>query len=169
MLLSGKVGIIMGVANDMSIAYGIAKAIHREGGKVILTYQGEALKKRVDPIAKELEAIMVEECDVSDEDSIKAFVDKVKKQYAKIDFFVHSIGYSDKNQLRGRYVDTTRENFLNTMDISCFSFTWLLKHFDNILADGASAITLTYYGAEKYMPHYNVMGVAKAALEASLR
>ena len=169
MLMSGKKGVIMGLANNMSIAYGIAKAIHAHGGEIILTYQGEALKKRVMPIAEEIGCTLVIECDVSDETSIEKAVSEIASKVGKIDFLVHSIGYSDKNELRGRYVDTTKQNFLNTMDISCFSFTSALRHFDRILNDNANAITLTYYGAEKYMPHYNVMGVAKAALEASLR
>jgi enoyl-[acyl-carrier protein] reductase I len=169
MLMSGKKGIIMGLANNMSIAYGIAKAVVENGGEIIITYQGEALLKRVTPIAQELGCKMIIECDVSKEESIKEMADKVEKEYGKIDFLVHSIGFSDKNELRGRYADTTRANFLNTMDISCFSFTSVLKNVDKILNDGSTAITLTYYGAEKYMPHYNVMGVAKAALEASLR
>ncbi len=169
MLMNGKKGIIMGLANNMSIAYGIAKAIVQNGGEVIITYQGEALKKRVMPIAEELGCKNVIECDVSKEESIISMVSEVEKNCGKIDFLVHSIGFSDKNELRGRYVDTSKSNFLNTMDISCFSFTSVLKHVDRILKDNSSAITLTYYGAEKYMPHYNVMGVAKAALEASLR
>ncbi len=169
MLMGGKKGVIMGIANNMSIAYGIAKALKAQGAELILTYQGEALKKRIMPIALELGAELVLECDVSNDNSIANVVSLVQSRYGKIDFLVHSIGYSDKNELRGRYVDTTRANFLNTMDISCFSFTSTLKHFDEILNENATAITLTYYGAEKYMPHYNVMGVAKAALEASLR
>ena len=169
MLMNGKKGVIMGIANTMSIAYGISKAVVDNGGEVILTYQGEALKKRITPIAEELGAKLVIECDVSNETSIIQMVREIESKYGKIDFLVHSIGYSDKNELRGRYVDTTRANFLNTMDISCFSFTSVLKHCDSILNDNATALTLTYYGSEKYMPHYNVMGVAKAALEASLR
>jgi enoyl-[acyl-carrier protein] reductase I len=169
MLMNGKKGIIMGLANNMSIAYGIAKSIVQNGGEVIITYQGEALLKRVTPIAEELGCKLILECDVSKDESIQDMVKKVEEKYGKIDFLVHSIGFSDKNELRGRYADTTRANFLNTMDISCFSFTCVLKNLDKILKDGGTAITLTYYGAEKYMPHYNVMGVAKAALEASLR
>lgn len=169
MLMNGKIGVIMGIANNLSIAYGIAKKIVEQGGKVILTYQGEALKKRIMPISEELNAELVLECNVANSQSIDEIANLIKEKYGKIDFLVHSIGYSDKNELRGRYVDTSKENFLNTLDISCFSFTSVLKHFDNILNDNSSAITLTYYGAEKYMPHYNVMGVAKAALEASLK
>jgi enoyl-[acyl-carrier protein] reductase I len=167
--MNGKKGLIMGVANNMSIAYGIAKAVVSHGGEIILTYQGEALKKRIMPIAEELNCNLVIECDVSTEESIIKMINEIEAKYGKIDFLVHSIGFSDKNELRGRYVDTSRANFLTTMDISCFSFTSILKHADKILNDEGTAITLTYYGAEKYMPHYNVMGVAKAALEASLR
>lgn len=169
MLMNGKKGIVMGVANNMSIAYGIAKSIVNEGGEVILTYQGEVLKKRVEPIAQELFCNLVIECDVSKDESIEKTFKEIEAKVGKIDFIIHSIGYSDKNELRGRYVDTTRANFLNTMDISCFSLTSVLKHADGILKNNASVITLTYYGAEKYMPHYNVMGVAKAALEASIK
>lgn len=169
MLLNGKKGVVMGVANNLSIAYGIAKAIVNHGGEVILTYQGEVLKKRIEPIAKELLCNLVIECDVSKDETIAQTFKEIEAKVGKIDFIIHSIGYSDKNELRGRYVDTTRANFLNTMDISCFSFTSVLKHADSILNKDASVITLTYYGAEKYMPHYNVMGVAKAALEASIR
>lgn len=169
MLMNGKRGIIMGLANKMSIAYGISKALFDAGAEIILTYQGEALEKRITPIAEELNVSLVIECDVSSEEAIKKMVDEIEKKLGKIDFVVHSIGYSDKNELRGRYVDTSKANFLNTMDISCFSFTSVLKHVDRIMKDNASAITLTYYGAEKYMPHYNVMGVAKAALEASVK
>lgn len=158
----------MGLANNMSIAYGISKALVDAGAEIIITYQGEVLKKRVMPIAEELYCNLVVECDVSSEESIKNTFEEIEKKVGKIDFIVHSIGFSDKNELRGRYVDTSKSNFLNTLDISCFSFTSVLKHADKILNDGASAITLTYYGAEKYMPNYNVMGVAKAALEASV-
>ena len=169
MLMNGKKGVIMGLANNMSIAYGISKAIVDAGGEIIITYQGEVLKKRVEPLAQELYCNLIIECDVSSEESIKNAFNEIEKKVGKIDFIIHSIGYSDKNELRGRYADTTKANFLNTMDISCFSFTSVLKHADSILKDGASAITLTYFGSEKYMPNYNVMGVAKAALEASVR
>jgi enoyl-[acyl-carrier protein] reductase I len=169
MLMNGKKGVIMGLANNMSIAYGIAKSLVDAGAEIIITYQGEVLKKRVMPLAEELYCNLVIECDVSSEESMKNAFDEIEKKVGKIDFIVHSIGYSDKNELKGRYADTTKANFLNTMDISCFSFTSALKHADKILNDNASAITLTYYGSEKYMPNYNVMGVAKAALEASVR
>lgn len=167
--MNGKKGVIMGLANKMSIAWGISKALSDSGAELIFTYQGETLEKRIKPLAEELNSSLILECDVSSEEAIADTFSEIEKKVGKIDFLVHSIGYSDKNELRGRYVDTSKENFLNTMHVSCFSFTSVLKHADRIMNDNASAITLTYYGAEKYMPHYNVMGVAKAALEASIR
>ena len=168
-LMAGKRGIIMGVANNRSIAWGIAKACADAGAEIALTYQGEALKKRVEPLANELGAIVAGECDVTDPASIDAVFANVEKEWGKIDFLVHGIAFSDKDELTGRYVETTAENFRKTMDISVYSFTAVAQRAEKIMNDGGSMVTLTYYGAEKVMPHYNVMGVAKAALEASVK
>lgn len=168
-LMQGKRGVIMGVANNRSIAWGIAKACAEAGAEIAFTWQGDALKKRVEPLAAEIGAFMAGDCDVTDMASIDAVFDAVEKHWGKIDFLVHAIAYSDKEELTGRYVDTTRENFLKSMDISVYSFTAVAQRADRIMNDGGSMVTLTYYGAEKVMPNYNVMGVAKAALEASVR
>ena len=168
-LMAGKRGIIMGVANNRSIAWGIAKSIHAHGGEIAFTYQGEALKKRVEPLAAELGAIVAGDCDVSDEASIDAAFAEIEKVWGKIDFLVHAIGFSDKDELTGRYVDTTPDNFAKTMQISVYSFTSVARRAEKLMTDGGSMLTLTYYGAEKVMPNYNVMGVAKAALEASVK
>ena len=168
-LMKGKRGVIMGVANNRSIAWGIAKAIHAQGGEVALTYQGDALKKRVEPLLAEIDGFMAGHCDVSDEASIDAVFDTLEKQWGKIDFVVHAIGFSDKDELTGRYVDTSPENFAKTMQISVYSFTAVARRAEKLMTDGGSMLTLTYYGAEKVMPNYNVMGVAKAALEASVK
>jgi enoyl-[acyl-carrier protein] reductase I len=168
-LMQGKRGVIMGVANNRSIAWGIAKACADAGAEIAFTWQGDALKKRVEPLAAEIGAFMAGDCDVTDMASIDAVFDAVEKHWGKIDFLVHAIAYSDKEELTGRYVDTTRENFLKSMDISVYSFTAVAQRADRIMNDGGSMVTLTYYGAEKVMPNYNVMGVAKAALEASVR
>ncbi len=168
-LMAGKRGIIMGVANNRSIAWGIAKACSDAGAEIALTYQGEALKKRVAPLAEELGAIIAGECDVTDPTSIDTVFANVEKEWGKIDFLVHGIAFSDKDELTGRYVETTSENFRKTMDISVYSFTAVAQRAEKIMNDGGSMVTLTYYGAEKVMPHYNVMGVAKAALEASVK
>ena len=168
-LMAGKRGIIMGVANNRSIAWGIAKSIHAQGGEIAFTYQGEALKKRVEPLAAELGAIVAGDCDVSDEASIDAAFAEIEKIWGKIDFLVHAIGFSDKDELTGRYVDTTPDNFAKTMQISVYSFTSVARRAEKLMTDGGSMLTLTYYGAEKVMPNYNVMGVAKAALEASVK
>lgn len=168
-LMQGKRGVIMGVANNRSIAWGIAKACADAGAEIAFTWQGDALKKRVEPLAAEIGAFMAGDCDVTDMASIDAVFDAVEKHWGKIDFLVHAIAYSDKEELTGRYVDTTRENFLKSMDISVYSFTAIAQRADRIMNDGGSMVTLTYYGAEKVMPNYNVMGVAKAALEASVR
>ncbi len=168
-LMSGKRGVIMGVANNRSIAWGIAKACADAGAEIALTWQGDALKKRVEPLAAELGAFMAGDCDVTDLASIDAVFETIEKQWGTIDFVVHAIAYSDKDELTGRYVDTTRDNFLRSMDISVYSFTAVAQRAERIMNEGGSMITLTYYGAEKVMPHYNVMGVAKAALEASVR
>ena len=168
-LMAGKKGLIMGVANNRSIAWGIAKACADQGAEIALTYQGEAFKKRVEPLAQELGAHVVGHCDVTEEETLDAVFANVEKQFGKLDFLVHAIAFSDKEELDGRYVDTTRQNFLRTMDISVYSFTNVARRAEALMTDGGSLLTLTYYGAEKVMPHYNVMGVAKAALEASVR
>ncbi|HEV2503061.1 MAG TPA: enoyl-ACP reductase FabI [Mesorhizobium sp.] len=168
-LMAGKRGLILGVANNRSIAYGIAKACVDHGAEVALTYQGEAFKKRVEPLAEELGAHVVGHCDVTDSESLDTVFENVSKLWDRLDFVVHAIAFSDKEELTGRYVETTRDNFLRTMDISVFSFTTIAKRAEPLMTNGGSMLTLTYYGAEKVMPHYNVMGVAKAALEASVR
>jgi len=167
--MAGKRGLVMGVANDRSIAWGIAQAARAQGAELAFTYQGEALEKRVRPLAESVGSSLVLPCDVSDEASIDAVFDTLAKTWGKIDFLVHAIGFSDKEELRGRYADTSLQNFLNTMHISVFSFTSVARRAAALMPDGGSLLTLTYYGAERVMPHYNVMGVAKAALEASVR
>jgi enoyl-[acyl-carrier protein] reductase I len=167
--MAGKRGLIMGVANNRSIAWGIAKACASQGADIALTYQGDALKKRVEPLAADLGAKLVLPCDVTDAASIDAVFETLKKDWGRLDFLVHAIAFSDKDELTGRYVDTTEKNFTQSMLISCFSFTALAQRAEKLMPDGGSLLTLTYYGAEKVMPHYNVMGVAKAALEASVR
>jgi enoyl-[acyl-carrier protein] reductase I len=168
-VLKGKKGLILGVANNRSIAYGIAKAASEAGAELALTFQVEALEKRVRPLAAELGAVVVGRCDVAEADTIDAVFAEVEKLWGKLDFVVHCLAYSDKDQLDGRYVDTTAENFNQSLAISCFSFTAIAQRAEKLMTDGGSLLTLTYYGAEKWMPHYNVMGVAKAALEASVR
>ncbi|OJF92845.1 enoyl-ACP reductase [Rhizobium sp. 58] len=168
-LMKGKRGLIMGVANNRSIAWGIAKAIHAQGGEIAFTYQGEALKKRVEPLVAEVSGLLAGHCDVSDEATIDAVFDGLEKTWGKIDFIVHAIGFSDKDELTGRYVDTSADNFAKTMQISVYSFTSVARRAEKLMTDGGSMLTLTYYGAEKVMPNYNVMGVAKAALEASVK
>jgi enoyl-[acyl-carrier protein] reductase I len=159
----------MGVANERSIAWGISAAAAAQGAELAFTYQGDALKKRVEPLAASIGSSLVMPCDVTDEASMDAIFDELKKTWGSIDFIVHAIAYSDKEELKGEYVDTTRDNFQRTMDISVYSFTALARRAAELMTDGGSMITLTYYGAERVMPHYNVMGVAKAALEASVR
>ena len=168
-LMAGKRGLIMGLANDKSIAWGIAKACADAGAELAFSYQGDALKKRVDPLAAQLGSKIVLPCDVSDATSMDALFDSLKEHWGQLDFVVHAIGFSDKKELRGRYVDTSRDNFVMTMDISVYSFTAIMQRAEKMMTDGGSALTLTYYGAEQVMPHYNVMGVAKAALEASVK
>nr|WP_299501171.1 enoyl-ACP reductase FabI [uncultured Rhizobium sp.] len=168
-LMAGKRGVIMGVANNRSIAWGIAKACHDQGAEIAFTWQGDALKKRVEPLAQELDAFLAGDCDVTNLDSIDAVFNNLEAKWGKIDFVVHAIAFSDKDELTGRYIETTRDNFAKTMDISVYSFTAVAARTEKIMNDGGSLLTLTYYGAEKVMPHYNVMGVAKAALEASVR
>ena len=168
-LLQGKRGLILGLANNRSIAWGIAKSARDAGAEIALTYQGDAMKKRVEPLAAELDALLCGHCDVTDDASMDAVFALIEKEWGKLDFLVHAIGFSDKDELTGRYVDTSAENFTNTMLISVYSFTALAKRAEKLMADGGSMLTLTYYGAEKVMPNYNVMGVAKAALEASVK
>lgn len=168
-LMQGKRGVILGVANNRSIAWGIAKACQAAGAEIALTYQGDALKKRVEPLAAELGALMLGHCDVTDAATIDAVFDVLKEKWGKIDFVVHAIAFADKDQLEGRYVDTTADNFSKSMLISCYSLTAVAQRAEKLMTDGGSIITLSYYGSEKWMPNYNVMGVAKAALEASVR
>ncbi|UCH72613.1 MAG: enoyl-ACP reductase FabI [Rhodospirillales bacterium] len=169
LLMAGKRGLIMGVANDRSIAWGIARAVAGQGAELAFTYQGEALEKRVRPLAESLDCDLVLSCDVTDEASVDAAFDALRDRWGSIDFLVHAIAFSDKDELKGKYVNTSRDNFLRTLDISCFSFTSVCRRAMQIMPNGGSLLTLTYYGAERVMPHYNVMGVAKAALEASVR
>jgi enoyl-[acyl-carrier protein] reductase I len=168
-ILAGKRGIVLGVANNRSIAWGIAKAAHDAGAQLAFTYQGDALEKRVRPLAQSLGAHVLGLCDVTDSASIDAVFDEVGKLWGSIDFVVHCIAFSDKDELTGRYVETSEANFTKSLLISCYSFTAVAQRAEKLMSDGGSLLTLTYYGAEKWMPHYNVMGVAKAALEASVR
>lgn len=168
-LMAGKRGLIMGLANDKSIAWGIAKACADAGAEMAFTYMGDAFRKRVEPLAAQLGVSKLYDCDVSDEASIDAAFDALKADWGHIDFLVHAIGFSDKNELRGRYIDTSRGNFAMTMDVSVYSFTAVAQRAEKMMPNGGSMLTLTYYGAEQVMPHYNVMGVAKAALEASVK
>jgi len=168
-LMQGKRGLIMGVANDRSLAWGIAKAIAEQGGELAFSFQGEALEKRVRPLAEQLGVARLYECDVASEASMDAAFAALQADWPTIDFLVHAIGFSDKNELRGRYVDTSMENFALTMNISVFSFTAVAQRALPMMPDGGSMLTLSYYGAEKVIPHYNVMGVAKAALETSVK
>ncbi len=168
-ILAGKRGLIMGVANNRSIAWGIAKAAHDAGAQLAFTFQGEALEKRVRPLAQELGAAVVGHCDVTDPASIDSVFAEIKRIWGEFDFLVHCIAFSDKDELTGRYVDTSEENFTKSLLISCYSFTAIAQRAEKLMTNGGSLLTLTYYGAEKWMPHYNVMGVAKAALEASVR
>ncbi len=167
--MAGRRGLIMGVANNRSIAWGIAKACAEQGAELAFTYQGEALKKRVLPLAEELGVSLMAECDVTDDASIDATFSQIEKEWGGLDFLVHAIAFSDKEELKGRYVDTSRDNFRLTMDISVYSFTAVAQRAEKLMNEGGSMVTLSYYGAEKWVPHYNVMGVAKAALEASVR
>ena len=168
-IMNGKRGIVMGVANDRSIAWGIAEAVAKQGAEIAFTYQGDALEKRVRPLAEKVGSNIIIPCDVSSDEAIEETFKLLKEKWDTIDFIVHAIAYSDKEELKGEYVDTTRENFYKTMDISVYSFTAIAQRAAKMMPNGGSMITLTYYGAEKVMPHYNVMGVAKAALESSVR
>jgi enoyl-[acyl-carrier protein] reductase I len=168
-LMRGKRGLILGVANNRSIAWGIAKACREQGAELALTYQGEALKRRVEPLAAEVGGLVAGHCDVTDAASMDAVFATIAKEWGALDFVVHAVAFSDREQLSGRYVDTTEANFTNTLLISCYSFTAIAQRAEKLMPNGGSMLTLTYYGAEKWLPHYNVMGVAKAALEASVR
>jgi len=167
-IMAGKRGLIMGVANDRSIAWGIAQSLAAHGAELAFTYQGDAFKKRVTPLVEALEPVALIDCDVSQAASIDAAFSELTRIWDRLDFLVHAIAFSDKDQLDGRYVDTTADNFTNTMLISCYSLTAVAQRAEKLMPNGGSLLTLTYYGAEKWMPHYNVMGVAKAALEASV-
>jgi len=168
-LMRGKRGLIMGVANQRSLAWGIAKACHSHGAELAFTYQGDALRKRVEPLAQEVGGIVVGDCDVTVPATIDAVFAALRANWGTIDFMVHAIAFSDREQLDGRYIDTTQDNFTKTMLVSCYSFTAVAQRAEKLMPNGGAMLTLTYYGAEKWMPHYNVMGVAKAALEASVR
>ena len=168
-LMHGKRGLIMGVANERSLAWGIARACHAHGAELAFSYQGDALLKRVAPLAESLGSKLVLPCDVTDAASIDALFEALRKEWGTVDFVVHAIAYSAKEELKGRYVDTSPENFAMSLNISCYSFTAVTQRAEKLMNNGGSLLTLTYYGAEKVMPHYNVMGVAKAALEASVR
>ena len=168
-LMEGKKGLIMGVANERSLAWGIAQALAREGAEMVFSYQSEALYRKVKPLAEQLGNVEMIECDVSDDSSIDSLLEKVAKKFGKIDFIVHAIAFSDRNELTGKYIETSRANFLNTLNISSYSFTAVCQRAQKYLSDGASLLTLTYLGAERVFPHYNVMGIAKAALEASIK
>ncbi len=168
-LMAGKRGLVLGVANSRSIAWGITKACHDNGAEIALTYQGDAIKKRVEPLAAEIGSKIVLPCDVTDDASVDAVFAAIEKQWGRLDFLVHCVAFSDKEELDGRYVDTSKDNFVQTMLISCYSFTALAKRAEKLMPEGGSLVTLSYYGAEKVMPHYNIMGVAKAALELSVR
>jgi enoyl-[acyl-carrier protein] reductase I len=168
-LLRGKRGVIMGLANNRSLAWGIAKAAHAHGAQLAFTYQGDALKKRVEPLADEVGGIVLGHCDVTDQATLDAVFATAGEAWGSIDFLVHAIAFSDKDELTGRYLDTTLANFIKTMTVSCYSFTAIAQRAEKLMREGGALLTLTYYGAEKWMPHYNVMGVAKAGLEASVR
>jgi enoyl-[acyl-carrier protein] reductase I len=168
-LMRGKRGVVFGVANNRSLAWGIAKACRAQGADVALTYQGDALRKRVEPLAAEIGARVLGHCDVNEPATIDAAFAAAQRTWGSLDFMVHAIAFSDRDQLDGRYVDTTQDNFVSTMLVSCYSFTALAQRAEKLMPDGGSLLTLTYYGAEKWVPHYNAMGVAKAALEASVR
>ena len=167
--LKGKKGVVVGIANDKSLAWGIASALSKQGAQLAFSFVNDSIKKRVVPLAKECDSEMVFECDVLTDKSIKSFFESLKNYWGKIDFLVHSVAYSDKNELKGNYLDTSRENFLNTLNISCFSFTALAKEASLMMKEGGSLLTLSYLGAERVIPHYNVMGIAKSALETSVK
>ena len=168
-ILAGKRGLVLGVANTRSIAWGIAKAAREAGAELAFTFQGESLEKRVRPLAQELGARVLGDCDVTDTAALNAVFTEIERIWGNLDFVVHCVAFSDKDQLTGRYIDTTSENFSNTLLVSCYSFTAVAQRAEKLMPNGGAMLTLTYYGAEKWMPHYNVMGLAKAALESSVR
>jgi enoyl-[acyl-carrier protein] reductase I len=168
-LMTGKRGLIMGVANDRSIAWGIARMVAEHGGSLAFTYQGEALEKRVRPLAEKVGSDIILPCDVTDNESMGKLFSEISDRWGGLDFVVHAIAFADKDELKGKYLDTTRDNFLRSLDVSCYSFTEVCRRAAPLMNQGGSLLTLTYFGAEKVMPHYNVMGIAKAALEASVR
>ena len=169
MMIKGKKGIVIGIANDHSIAWGIAKQLHASGAQLAITYQNNTLLKRVKPLADKVNSDILVECDVNNEDHLQNIFTQIKKGFGTIDFIIHAVAYSDKNELNGRYVDTSKDNFINSLSISCYSFTRIAKIFQPIINPGGSLVTLSFHGANKVMPNYNVMGVAKAALETSVK
>ncbi len=168
-MIKGKKGIVIGIANNHSIAWGIAKQLHASGAQLAITYQNNTLLKRVKPLADKVNSDILVECDVNNEDHLQNTFKQIKKGFGKIDFIIHAVAYSDKNELNGRYVDTSKDNFINSLSISCYSFTRIAKIFQPIINQGGSLVTLSFHGANKVMPNYNVMGVAKAALETSVK
>ena len=168
-MIKGKKGIVIGIANDHSIAWGIAKQLHASGAELAITYQNNTLLKRVKPLADKVNSDVLVECDVNNEDHLQNTFTQIKKRFGTIDFIIHAVAYSDKNELNGRYIDTSKDNFINSLSISCYSFTRIAKIFQPIINPGGSLVTLSFYGASKVMPNYNVMGVAKAALETSVK
>ena len=168
-LMKNKKGLVMGVANKRSIAWAIAKNLSNSGAEVALTYQGEVLKKRIAPLAKEINSSLVLECNVENDNDISKVFNEIKKKWKNIDFVVHAIAFSNREELKGKYLNTTKDNFKKTMHISCYSFTAVAREAEKIMANGGALLTLSYFGSEKYMPHYNVMGIAKSALEASVK
>jgi enoyl-[acyl-carrier protein] reductase I len=168
-MIKGKKGIVIGIANDHSIAWGIAKQLHASGAQLAITYQNNTLLKRVKPLADKVKSDILVECDVNNEDHLQNTFTQIKKEFGSIDFIIHAVAYSDKNELNGRYVDTSKDNFINSLSISCYSFTRIAKIFQPIINPGGSLVTLSFHGANKVMPNYNVMGVAKAALETSVK
>ena len=169
MMIKGKKGIVIGIANDHSIAWGIAKQLHASGAQLAITYQNNTLLKRVKPLADKVNSDILVECDINNEDHLQNIFTQIKKGFGEIDFIIHAVAYSDKNELNGRYVDTSKDNFINSLSISCYSFTRIAKIFQPIINPGGSLVTLSFHGASKVMPNYNVMGVAKAALETSVK
>ena len=168
-MIKGKKGLIIGIANDHSIAWGIAKQLHINGAELAITYQNDTLLKRVKPLADKINADILIECDVNNEDHLQNTFDQIKNKFGKIDFIIHAVAYSDKNELNGRYIDTSKENFINSLSVSCYSFTKIAYLFQPIMNEGGSLVTLSFHGSNQVMPNYNVMGVAKAALEASVK
>ena len=169
LLMKNKKGLVMGIANDRSIAWAITKKLKESGAEIALTYQGDALKKRIEPLAKEIKSPLVLECNVEKDQDISEIFKKIKKKWSNIDFVVHAIAFSNKDELKGKYLNTSKENFKKTLNVSCYSFTSVAREASKLMNNGGSLLTLSYFGSEKFMPHYNVMGIAKSALEASVR